>query len=194
MFFHQRKKSKEERIVTPKDAVEETQPLHPPASQPVSPSSSVTEPIDLEKKHRIHSALWDKGFDPFQLFEVSHRRCHIVHVHVVSGKNISRGWFSQTPDPYLVLWTPGSPNGRRRTRAITGSVKPVWNERFEFLLDAEDLGTLEVMLMDANRMMDRIVGRASLNLNGLPMETKYSKDLYFDNGSRVLLRLLRKEE
>jgi len=40
-----------------------------------------------------------------------------------------------TPDPYVELFIPTSPESRKKTRHIDNNINPEWNEAFEFILD-----------------------------------------------------------
>lgn len=49
-----------------------------------------------------------------------------------------------TPDPYVELFIPTTPDSRKRTRHIDNDINPIWNETFEFILDPNQENTLEV--------------------------------------------------
>ena len=51
-----------------------------------------------------------------------------------------------TPDPYVKLLIPMSPNGKRRTKVQRNTNNPVWDEAFYFYLDAEQLNLLRKWL------------------------------------------------
>ena len=51
-----------------------------------------------------------------------------------------------TPDPYVKLLIPTSPNGKRRTKVQRNTNNPVWDEAFHFYLDAEQLNLLRKWL------------------------------------------------
>ena len=42
-----------------------------------------------------------------------------------------------TPDPYVKLFIPTAPNGKKKTQTINNSNNPVWNNEFKFLIDRE---------------------------------------------------------
>ena len=52
-----------------------------------------------------------------------------------------------TPDPYVKLLIPTSPNGKRRTKVQCNTNSPVWDEAFYFYLDAEQLNLLRKWLI-----------------------------------------------
>lgn len=49
-----------------------------------------------------------------------------------------------TPDPYVELFIPTSPESRKKTRHIDNDINPEWNETFEFILDPNQENVLEV--------------------------------------------------
>lgn len=49
-----------------------------------------------------------------------------------------------TPDPYVELSIPTTPESRKRTRHINNDINPKWNETFEFILDPNQPNVLEV--------------------------------------------------
>uniref|UniRef100_A0A673ZZH8 Phospholipase A2 n=1 Tax=Salmo trutta TaxID=8032 RepID=A0A673ZZH8_SALTR len=70
-----------------------------------------------------------------------------------------------TPDPYVELFIPTSPESRKRTRHIDNDINPEWNETFDFILDPNQENFLEITLMDANYVMDEKLGTASYNIS-----------------------------
>lgn len=49
-----------------------------------------------------------------------------------------------TPDPYVALFIPTSPESRKKTRHIDNNINPEWNEAFEFILDPNQSNVLKV--------------------------------------------------
>ena len=49
-----------------------------------------------------------------------------------------------TPDPYVELFIPTTPESRKRTRHIDNNIHPEWNETFDFILDPNQDNVLEV--------------------------------------------------
>lgn len=47
-----------------------------------------------------------------------------------------------TPDPYVKLFIPSSPNSRRKTKVQSNTRDPIWDEVFYFYLDPEKLNLL----------------------------------------------------
>ncbi|KAF4529976.1 hypothetical protein B566_EDAN015745, partial [Ephemera danica] len=142
---------------------------------------------------RTASQLWDMdSFDPFQIFEVTQRKCNILHVNVLRGSNVTKGWFNDimdTPDPYLILSVAGTPNGKKRTKTIDNCTNPVWDERFQFFLDPSDKYQLNLVFMDANYTLDEEMGRCTLPLDDLKLDTEVEKIATFENGSKIYMKL-----
>lgn len=49
-----------------------------------------------------------------------------------------------TPDPYVELFIPTTPESRKKTRHIDNDINPEWNETFEFILDPNQDNVLKV--------------------------------------------------
>ncbi|CAG0886325.1 unnamed protein product [Cyprideis torosa] len=116
------------------------------------------------------------SFDPFQVFEVRHRFCALLNVKILYGEKITKGKaadFLDTPDPYILLNIPGTPNTRKRTKHINNCTSPVWNQEFSFYIDQEANPILEITLMDANVKFDQIIGSETIPIKTLALnETK----------------------
>lgn len=130
-------------------------------------------------------------FDPYQVFEVEHRPCLILQVRVLCGRNITKGWADvwDTPDPYLILTIRTAPEGRRTTTVKDNEINPVWNEDFTFLLDEALENVMEIRLMEANYMVDEIVGTATFNVGELPRNGWEKKTIVFNQVSEVDLEM-----
>ncbi|CAH1786699.1 unnamed protein product [Owenia fusiformis] len=113
----------------------------------------------------------EEGFDPFQVFEVRHRACSLLYVTVKCGRNISKGSSTKdlmdTPDPYVRLRLPNSPDGRRKTMHYDNEINPKWEESFRFYLDTDKNNTLYLDLMDANVISDEVIDTQEFKLNNL---------------------------
>uniref|UniRef100_A0A673K768 Phospholipase A2 n=1 Tax=Sinocyclocheilus rhinocerous TaxID=307959 RepID=A0A673K768_9TELE len=72
-----------------------------------------------------------------------------------------------TPDPYVELFIPTSPESRKKTRHIDNNINPEWNETFEFILDPNLNNVLKLTLMDANYVVDEMLGTASYDISKL---------------------------
>lgn len=131
---------------------------------------------------------FNRGFDPYQVFEVEHRPCLILTVKVIRGKHITKGWmdYVDTPDPYVLLRLKTSPEGRRRTETKDNEVNPVWNEEFTFLIDERETNVLQITLMEANYgNLDQVIGDVFFNLKEIPLKTKVDKTFAFNEKSEV---------
>uniref|UniRef100_A0A672NKQ6 Phospholipase A2 n=1 Tax=Sinocyclocheilus grahami TaxID=75366 RepID=A0A672NKQ6_SINGR len=101
---------------------------------------------------------------------VEHQYSHRLKVNVVRAENVTKGAFGDlldTPDPYVELSIPTTPESRKRTRHINNDINPKWNETFEFILDPNQPNVLEMTLMDANYVMDETLGTAKYSLSKL---------------------------
>uniref|UniRef100_A0A673GU25 Phospholipase A2 n=1 Tax=Sinocyclocheilus rhinocerous TaxID=307959 RepID=A0A673GU25_9TELE len=101
---------------------------------------------------------------------------NILKVNVVRAENVTKGAFGDlldTPDPYVELSIPTTPESRKRTRHINNDINPKWNETFEFILDPNQPNVLEMTLMDANYVMDETLGTAKYSLSKLKVGNVY---------------------
>nr|CAD7452321.1 unnamed protein product [Timema tahoe] len=98
------------------------------------------------------------------------------------------------PDPYLILWTPGAPHGRRKTRTVKNTYRPVWDQRFDFVLDPQHDTELRVHLMDRGVAVDQLLGKVRVDISGLPLDKELYQELRFPHGSKVSIKLTRKNE
>nr|CAD7439335.1 unnamed protein product [Timema bartmani] len=83
------------------------------------------------------------------------------------------------PDPYLILWTPGTPHGRRKTRTVKNTYRPVWDQRFDFVLDPQHDTELRVHLMDRGVAVDQLLGKVRVDISGLPLDKELYQELRF---------------
>uniref|UniRef100_A0A8C1YB93 Phospholipase A2 n=1 Tax=Cyprinus carpio TaxID=7962 RepID=A0A8C1YB93_CYPCA len=110
------------------------------------------------------------SIDPYQYIIVEHQYSHRLKVNAVGAENVTKGAFGDlldTPDPYVELSIPTTPESRKRTRHINNDINPKWNETFEFILDPNQPNVLEMTLMDANYVMDETLGTAKYSLSKL---------------------------
>uniref|UniRef100_A0A8C7JQY8 Phospholipase A2 n=1 Tax=Oncorhynchus kisutch TaxID=8019 RepID=A0A8C7JQY8_ONCKI len=94
------------------------------------------------------------------LFPVVHFSCTVCNTYICMFVSAV-----DTPDPYVELFIPTSPESRKRTRHIDNDINPEWNETFGFILDPNQENFLEITLMDANYVMDEKLGTASYNIS-----------------------------
>ncbi|BFZ20501.1 hypothetical protein BsWGS_23540 [Bradybaena similaris] len=134
----------------------------------------------------------ESQFDPYQIFEVSHKQCVFMHVTVVRGRAITKGWAQDlvdTPDPYVILTFANSPQSWRKTSVKDNDINPEWNETFTFWLDPDQSHTLEMSLMDANYTSDEHLATRSLPLTPLPIDKRIQTTIHFNETSEVDIEL-----
>uniref|UniRef100_A0A673W8I7 Phospholipase A2 n=1 Tax=Salmo trutta TaxID=8032 RepID=A0A673W8I7_SALTR len=106
---------------------------------------------------------------------------HKFRVTVLRAKNVTKGALGDlldTPDPYVELFIPTTPESRKRTRHIDNDIHPEWNETFDFILDPNQDNVLEITLMDANYVMDEKLGTASYNISKM-LKTGHTETVPF---------------
>lgn len=133
-------------------------------------------------------------FDPFQVFEVTHKHCVEVTIRVICGRKITKGWAGDLidiPDPYVILSLAHAPHSWRKTSVKDNDVNPEWNETFTFYVDPDQEHKLEMSLMDANYTMDEHLATRSLLLSPLPIgqNNKRREIVHFNETSEVHLEI-----
>ncbi|XP_013772392.1 cytosolic phospholipase A2-like [Limulus polyphemus] len=135
----------------------------------------------------------DKGFNPYQIFAVSPTFCHILHVEVLEGTGITKGKLSDfvdTPDPYIVLKVPCTPNGKKRTRWKKNLVNPSWKETFTFVVDPEKDKILEVTLKDYDYIFrDDVIGTQEVDLSTLEPNKAVNVTVSLHDAGEISLNL-----
>uniref|UniRef100_A0A672R5C8 Phospholipase A2 n=1 Tax=Sinocyclocheilus grahami TaxID=75366 RepID=A0A672R5C8_SINGR len=98
---------------------------------------------------------------------------HKLIVKVLRAENVTKGPFGDLCE-YLFsilfkyeLFIPTSPESRKKTRHIDNNINPEWNEAFEFILDTNQNNVLKLTLMDANYVVDEVLGMASYDISKL---------------------------
>uniref|UniRef100_A0A7N8WRJ6 Phospholipase A2 n=1 Tax=Mastacembelus armatus TaxID=205130 RepID=A0A7N8WRJ6_9TELE len=102
--------------------------------------------------------------------QVEQQFSHKFTVTVVRAERVTKGALGDlldTPDPYVELYIPTTPESRKRTKHIDNNINPKWNETFHFILDPNQQNILEITLMDANYVMDETLGTASFDITKL---------------------------
>ncbi|NXV99395.1 PA24A phospholipase, partial [Fregetta grallaria] len=125
-------------------------------------------------------------------FQVEHQYSHVFTVTVRKATNVTKGAIGDmldTPDPYVELFIPSTPDCRKRTKHFNNDVNPVWNETFEFILDPNQENVLEVTLMDANYVMDETLGTSTFPISSLKLGEKKEVQLTFNAVTEVTLEL-----
>nr|XP_029542637.1 cytosolic phospholipase A2-like isoform X3 [Oncorhynchus nerka] len=121
------------------------------------------------------------SIDPYQYIIVEQQFSHKFRVTVVRAKNVTKGALGDlldTPDPYVELFIPTTPESRKRTRHIDNDIHPEWNETFDFILDPNQDNVLEITLMDANYVIDEKLGSASYNISKM-LKTGHTETVPF---------------
>uniref|UniRef100_A0A672SYP2 Phospholipase A2 n=1 Tax=Sinocyclocheilus grahami TaxID=75366 RepID=A0A672SYP2_SINGR len=117
----------------------------------------------------------------------------LLKVNVVRAENVTKGAFGDlldTPDPYVELSIPTTPESRKRTRHINNDINPKWNETFEFILDPNQPNVLEMTLMDANYVMDETLGTAKYSLSKLKVGETEHVTLSIGKTTKVFLDMI----
>uniref|UniRef100_A0A8C1GGF3 Phospholipase A2 n=1 Tax=Cyprinus carpio TaxID=7962 RepID=A0A8C1GGF3_CYPCA len=102
--------------------------------------------------------------------DVEQQISHKLKVKVLRAENVTKGPLGDlldTPDPYVELFIPTSPESRKKTQHIDNNINPEWNEAFEFILDPNQNNVLKLTLMDANYVVDEMLGTASYDISKL---------------------------
>ncbi|XP_067145479.1 cytosolic phospholipase A2-like [Centruroides vittatus] len=131
--------------------------------------------------------------DPFQIFTVYPEPFQVLTVTVLEGKNVTKGRFGDlmdTPDPYIILRVPGTPNGKKRTEMFSNTINPVWNETFNFILDPGRENILEVILMDSNYTVDEKLGVQTINIKELEINNEETFTLTYIEPTEITIKVL----
>ncbi|XP_013774109.1 cytosolic phospholipase A2-like [Limulus polyphemus] len=135
----------------------------------------------------------DKWFNPYEVFMVSPTSVFILHVKVIEGVDITKGMLGDlidTPDPYVVLRVPHTPNGKKQTRWKLNTVNPSWDESFTFVVDPEKDRILEVMLKDYNYVYyDGIIGTKEVDISTLQLNKAVNLIVSFPKAGEIKLYL-----
>ncbi|XP_046398440.1 cytosolic phospholipase A2-like isoform X2 [Ischnura elegans] len=153
----------------------------------MSASNGSVAPLKLKKRR----------FDPFQLYEVSHKKCSILRVEVYGGSNVTKGWLGDLldiPDPYLILHVKGTPNRKKRTPVINNCPNPQWNVSFQFYIDPTEKRELFVTLMDSNYLMDEEMGTKAIDLSHFTPGFEEDIEVDYECGAKVKMKLSMVEE
>ncbi|XP_076342257.1 cytosolic phospholipase A2-like isoform X2 [Tachypleus tridentatus] len=95
-----------------------------------------------------------------------------------------------TPDPYIVLRVPDTPNGKKRTRWKKNVVNPSWKETFTFVVDPEKDKILEVTLKDYDYVCrDDVIGTQEINLSTLEPNKAVNVTVAFHDAGEISLNL-----
>ncbi|CAK8673863.1 unnamed protein product [Clavelina lepadiformis] len=124
------------------------------------------------------------------MYQVKRDPCHHLTVHVLRGRNISKGRigdFFDLPDPYVEVCIHTAPEGRKATRHVNNNPNPEWNETLSYLVPASDHRKIiaEISLMDANFINDERLGKVEFNIRNIPLEKTVLRTFSFNETSDV---------
>ncbi|XP_020623528.1 cytosolic phospholipase A2-like [Orbicella faveolata] len=124
-----------------------------------------------------------------QSLQASPRSCIAIRIKVLRARNVTQGWYDwiDTPDPYLMMRIPTSPEMVKRTKCVSNNKNPVWKEEpFVFHIDPEQENVLELTLWDEDYDADDQIGEAvCLPLRNIRLGIPESKTLTFGEYSEV---------
>lgn len=161
----------------------ENLPSNPQDERGTGPST--LEPITTT---RSQNDFIKKSDSSPKCLQASYRPCLLLKITVLRGHNITLGSFDDfldTPDPYVKLLIPTSPNGKRRTKVQRNTNNPVWDEAFYFYLDAEQLNLLQITLMESDILSDDFVETETFDLGTLEINKTSAKTFKFREASTV---------
>ncbi|KAJ7373916.1 Cytosolic phospholipase A2 [Desmophyllum pertusum] len=95
--------------------------------------------------------------------QASPRSCIAIKITVLRARNVTQGWYDwiDTPDPYLMMRIPTSPEIVKRTKCVSNNKNPEWKEEpFIFHIDPEEDNVLELTLWDEDYDSDDQIGDA----------------------------------
>ncbi|KAL9980809.1 hypothetical protein ACROYT_G009447 [Oculina patagonica] len=117
------------------------------------------------------------------------RSCIAIRISVLRARNVTQGWYDwiDTPDPYLRMRIPTSPEVVKRTKCVSNNKNPVWKEEpFVFHIDPEENNVLELTLWDEDYDADDQIGEAvCLSLKNIRLGIPEHKTLKFGEHSEV---------
>ncbi|XP_051951832.1 cytosolic phospholipase A2 [Xyrauchen texanus] len=117
---------------------------------------------------------------------------HKFKVKVLRAENVTKGPLGDlldTPDPYVELFIPTSPESKKKTQHIDNDINPEWNETFEFILDPNQENVLKVTLMDANYVVDEMLGTVSYDISKLKVGQTELASFLIGKATNVFLEL-----
>lgn len=131
------------------------------------------------------------SIDPYQYIIVEHQVSHRLTVCILRATKVTKGTFGDlldTPDPYVELFIPTAPEGRKRSKYLNNVVNPEWNETFQFIIDPNEKNIMEITLMDANYVMDETLGTTSFNIGeNMKIGKKMEFSFVFNNVTTVFM-------
>ncbi|XP_012661766.1 cytosolic phospholipase A2 delta [Otolemur garnettii] len=80
--------------------------------------------------------------------------CWCLTVRVLEARNLPWADMLSEADPYVVLQLPTAPGMKFKTRTVTNSTHPVWNETFSFLIQSKVKNVLELSIYDEDSVTE----------------------------------------
>uniref|UniRef100_H0V7K4 Phospholipase A2 n=1 Tax=Cavia porcellus TaxID=10141 RepID=H0V7K4_CAVPO len=74
--------------------------------------------------------------------------CWQLTVRVLEARRLHRADVLSETDPYVILQLPTAPGTKFRTKTVSNSSHPVWNETFRFLIQSQVKNVLELSIYD----------------------------------------------
>ncbi|CAH3128692.1 unnamed protein product [Pocillopora meandrina] len=169
----------------------ERQTAHPKTqlNQPACRGERKPHSLDANNTQTNVGSQRDFGKRPKRRFvQATYRSCLRLTIRVLRGRNITIGGLEgmiDTPDPYVKLFIPTSPNGKRRTKVQRNTSNPEWDEMFQFFLDPDKMNLLQITLMDCDIFHDDLVEKEIFELGTLKVDETYEKTFTFRKVSEV---------
>ncbi|XP_056858816.1 synaptotagmin-4 [Raphanus sativus] len=91
-----------------------------------------------------------------------------LDVKLVQAKDLSNKDLIGKSDPYAVVFVRPLPNKTKKTKTISNSLNPIWNEHFEFVVEDVSTQHLTVRVFDDEGVgSSQLIGAAQVPLNEL---------------------------
>ncbi|KAJ0230647.1 Synaptotagmin [Hirschfeldia incana] len=91
-----------------------------------------------------------------------------LDVKLVQAKDLSNKDLIGKSDPYAVVFIRPLPNKTKKTKTISNSLNPIWNEHFEFIVEDVSTQHLTVRVFDDEGVgSSQLIGAAQVPLNEL---------------------------
>ncbi|KAJ7365494.1 Cytosolic phospholipase A2 [Desmophyllum pertusum] len=142
--------------------------------------------VDERESHSsLNTAEAQNDFRKRPNLQASFCPCFSLQIKVLRGYNITLGSFNDllnTPDPYVKLLIPSSPNGMRRTKVQSNT-----DEVFYFYLDPEMINLLQISLIESDTLSDDLVETKIFDLGTLELNKTCLMTFTFREVSKVVV-------
>lgn len=94
----------------------------------------------------------------------------VLRISVIKGINLKKADFgvfgAGKSDPYVKITGLGLP---KRTKTISNSTDPIWNETFDFMLEDDLIQTPDILIQcfDSDEMNDDFLGSVDINVDNI---------------------------